>query len=194
MAPCLPFPPACAKGRRTLSRAGQAGLWKPSAGRGPAQEVSPAGSVGAERCPPGTSAPRRGFPAKSLPLEAFSTLLRLPKATKAVGRCPTPCKPFEKGLSENFYSPTARTCAGCQHRRGRSRRPKARIESAGTARSPVFLRIDDLGELLHKAVDILKLAVHRGKPHIGHLVHVLQLLHCVSSYALGGNLPVQRVL
>ena len=29
-APCLPFPPACAKGRRTLSRAGQAGLRKPS--------------------------------------------------------------------------------------------------------------------------------------------------------------------
>ena len=39
VAPCLPFPPACAKGRRTLSRAGQAGLWKSSAGRGPAQET-----------------------------------------------------------------------------------------------------------------------------------------------------------
>ena len=26
----MPFPPACAKGRRTLSRAGQAGLWKSS--------------------------------------------------------------------------------------------------------------------------------------------------------------------
>ena len=46
--------------------------------------------------------PRRGFPAKSLPQEAFSTLLRLPKATKAVGRCLALCKPFEKGLSENF--------------------------------------------------------------------------------------------
>ena len=32
-------PPACAKGRHTLSRAGQAGLWKSSAGRGPAQET-----------------------------------------------------------------------------------------------------------------------------------------------------------
>ena len=70
--------------------------------------VSPAGSVGAERCPPGTSAPRRGVlrasgtrpgptgaeaetPAKSLPQEAFSTLLRLPEAKKVVGRCPTPC-------------------------------------------------------------------------------------------------------
>ena len=96
------FPSARAKGRHTLSRAGQAGLWKSSADRRPAQEVSPAGSVGAERCPPGTSAPRRGFPAKSLPQEAFSTLLRLPKATKAVELCSTPRKPFEKGLSENF--------------------------------------------------------------------------------------------
>ncbi len=47
--------------------------------------------------------PRRGFPAKSLPQEAFSTLLRLPKATKAAGASPPhPYKPFEKGLSENF--------------------------------------------------------------------------------------------
>ena len=89
---CLPFPPACAKGRHTLSRAGQAGLWKSSAGRGPAQGVSPAGSVGAERCPPGTSAPRRGFPLRKVPLGPFSNpFLRLPKATKTVGRCPTPC-------------------------------------------------------------------------------------------------------
>ena len=36
------------------------------------------------------------------PLDYFPIFLRLPKATKAVGRCPTPCKPFEKGLSENF--------------------------------------------------------------------------------------------
>ena len=86
VAPCLPFPPACAKGRRTLSRAGQAGLQKTYAE------------------PPALSGnPRRGFPAKSLPQEAFSTLLRLPKATKAVGRCPTPCKFFEKNLTKNFY-------------------------------------------------------------------------------------------
>ena len=32
--------------------------------------------------------PRRGFPAKRLPQEAFSTLLRLPKATKAAGALP----------------------------------------------------------------------------------------------------------
>ena len=71
VAPCLPFPPACAKGRRTLSRAGQAGLQKTYAE------------------PPALSGnPRRGFPAKSLPQEAFSTLLRLPKATKAAGASP----------------------------------------------------------------------------------------------------------
>ena len=47
--------------------------------------------------------PRRGFPAKSLPQEAFSTLLRLPKATKTTGASPPhPHKPFEKGLSENL--------------------------------------------------------------------------------------------
>ena len=81
----MPFPPACAKGRRTLSRAGQAGLQKTYAE------------------PPALSGnPRRGFPAKSLPLEAFSTLLRLPKATKAARLCLALCKPFEKGLSENF--------------------------------------------------------------------------------------------
>ena len=81
----LPFPHACAKGRRTLSRAGQAGLRKTYA-----EPTALSGN------------PRRGFPAKSLPPEVFSTLLRLPKATKAVGLCPTPRKPFEKGLSENF--------------------------------------------------------------------------------------------
>ena len=103
----LPFPHACAKGRRTLSRAGQAGLWKSSAGRGPAQEVSPAGSVGAERCPPGTSAPRRGVlrasgtrpgptgaEAETLtensPLDYFPIFLRLPKATKAAGASVSP--------------------------------------------------------------------------------------------------------
>ena len=135
-APCLPFPPACAKGRRTLSRAGQAGLRKSSWHRRCHQGVSPAGSVGAERCPPGTSAPRRGVLrasgtrpgptgaeaktlTKSLPPEAFSTFLRLLEANKTLGRWshlpvrsaqgvgtgklrPTPCKPFEKGLSENF--------------------------------------------------------------------------------------------
>ena len=81
--------------------------------------VSPAGSVGAERCPPGTSAPRRGVlrasgtrpgptgaEAETLtensPLDYFPIFLRLPKATKAARRCLALCKPFEKGLSENF--------------------------------------------------------------------------------------------
>ena len=32
--------------------------------------------------------PRRGFPTKSLPPEAFSTLLRLSEATKAAGALP----------------------------------------------------------------------------------------------------------
>ena len=89
-APCLPFPPACAKGRHTLSRAGQASHWKSSAGRGPAQEVSPAGSVGAGRCPPGTSAPRRGFLTENSPLDYFPIFLRLPKATKAAGASVSP--------------------------------------------------------------------------------------------------------
>ena len=38
---------------------------------------------------------------------------------------------FEKNLTKNFYSPTARTCAGCHHRRGRSRRPIARSVQSG---------------------------------------------------------------
>ena len=99
----LPFPPACAKGRRTLSQAGQAGLRKSSWHRRCHQGVSPAGSVGAERCPPGTSAPRRGFPLRKGPPGPFSNpFLRLPKATKAARHCLALCKPFEKGLSENF--------------------------------------------------------------------------------------------
>ena len=60
----------------------------------------------------------------------------LADAIKFVGRCPTPCQPFEKGWTENFYPPTARTCAGLLHRRGVSRRPKARIKSS----LPTFLR------------------------------------------------------
>ena len=67
------------------------------------QGFSSADSVGAERCPPGTSAPRRGVlrasgtrpgptgaeaktPTKSLPPEAFSTFLRLLEANKTLGR------------------------------------------------------------------------------------------------------------
>ena len=61
-------------------------------------------------------------PAPSAPSAAF-----LPPAApvKAVELCSTPRKFFEKNLTKNFYSPTARTCANCRHRRGRSRRPQS---------------------------------------------------------------------
>ena len=68
--------------------------------------------------------PRRGFPAKSLPPEAFSTLLRLPKATKAVGRCPTPCQlSFEKAgqRTSSASAPAAlRRRSQRNHRRARA--------------------------------------------------------------------------
>ena len=69
-------------------------------------------------------------PAPCAPSAAF-----LPPAApvKAVELCSTPRKFFEKNLTKNFCSPTARTCAGCQHRRGRSRRPIARIVLRGHA-------------------------------------------------------------
>ena len=100
------------------------------------QGFSSADSVGAERCPPGTSAPRRGVlrasgtrpgptgaeaktPTKSLPPEPFLPSCVCWRRTRpwgagltcrfgrrrafATGKLrPTPCKPFEKGLSENF--------------------------------------------------------------------------------------------
>ena len=138
-------------------------------------QVSPAGSVGAGRCPPGTSAPAfpysqkggtdapllgwhrgRGFslwkgragclharsrgyrlrsrlPARSAlngahraPAPCAPSAAFLPPAApvKAVELCSTPRKFFEKNLTKNFYSPTARTCANCRHRRGRSRRSR----------------------------------------------------------------------
>ena len=46
--------------------------------------------------------PRRGFLTENSPLDYFPIFLRLPKATKAARRCLALCKPFEKGLSENF--------------------------------------------------------------------------------------------
>ena len=60
-------------------------------------------------------------PAPCAPSAAF-----LPPAApvKAVELCSTPRKFFEKNLTKNFYSPTARTCANCRHRRGRSRRSR----------------------------------------------------------------------
>ena len=70
--------------------------------------------------------PRRGFPAKSLPLEAFSTLLRLPKATKAARRCLALCKFFEKNLTKNFYLSPPNLSAGRLPAAPRKpRRPKA---------------------------------------------------------------------
>ena len=70
--------------------------------------------------------PRRGFPAKSLPLEAFSTLLRLPKATKAARRCLALCKFFEKNLTKNFYLSPPNPSAGRLPAAPRKpRRPKA---------------------------------------------------------------------
>ena len=61
-------------------------------------------------------------PAPCAPSAAF-----LPPAApvKAVELCSTPRKFFEKNLTKNFCSPTARTCANCRHRRGRSRRPQS---------------------------------------------------------------------
>ena len=125
--PCLPLLPKRGTNVPLLGwhrargfACGRAGWVPPRPLPGLSPAFSPAGSVSAERCPPGTSAPRRGVlrasgtrpgptgaeaetPAKSLPQEAFSTLLRLPKATKAAGASPPhPYKPFEKGLSENF--------------------------------------------------------------------------------------------
>ena len=103
--------------------------------------ISPAGSVGAERCPPGTSAPRRGVlrasgtrpgptgaEAETLtensPLDYFPIFLRLPKATKVVGRCPTPCQlSFEKAgqRTSSASAPAAlRRRSQRNHRRGRA--------------------------------------------------------------------------
>ena len=57
--------------------------------------------------------------------------LRSRTPLKTVVLRPTTRKFFEKNLTKNSHSPTARTCAGCQHRRGLSRRPKARIVLRG---------------------------------------------------------------
>ena len=71
--------------------------------------------------------PRRGFLTENSPLDCFSIFLRLPKATKAVGRRPTPCKPFEKGLSENFTRLRRGRAFSSRSGAAFRRRPKARI-------------------------------------------------------------------
>ena len=50
--------------------------------------VSAAASVGAERCPPGTSAPRRGFLTENSPQDYFPIFLRLLTLPRPWGRCP----------------------------------------------------------------------------------------------------------
>ena len=71
---------------------------------------------------------------------------------------------------------------------GTKKRPVTQAR-AGGSRS-LFFAVDDLGQLLHKAVDVLELAVHRGEAHVGYLVHGLELLHGVGADALAGDLPV----
>ena len=58
----IPCPPAAAytKGRYTLGAVGQESSEETSVASKMPSRVSAAASVGAERCPPGTSAPRRG--------------------------------------------------------------------------------------------------------------------------------------
>ena len=90
-------------------------------------------------CPVGTVQRR-----STLPLRSVLGVCHWQTAPEAAAENYGPCNPlravefrstsrkfFEKNLTKNFYSPTARTCAGCQHRRGRSRRPIARSVPSG---------------------------------------------------------------
>ena len=56
------------------------------------------------------------------------------------------------------------------------------------------LLFQKLRQLRHKRMNILKLPVNRSKPHIGHLVHLPQLLHDLLPHHVGGDLPLQAVL
>jgi hypothetical protein len=58
----------------------------------------------------------------------------------------------------------------------RARRPGA------SASSPPILRVEERPDLIHEFVDVLELAVNRGKPHIGHFVEVLQCRHDLFTY------------
>ena len=90
--------------------------------------------------------PRRGFLTENSPLDYFPIFLRLPRATKVVGRRPTPCQlSFEKAgqRTSSASAPAAlRRRSQRNHRRGRaltsrsgaafSRRPVARIARGAT--------------------------------------------------------------
>ena len=65
------------KGRHTLGAVGQESSEETSVASKMPSRVSAAASVGAERCPPGTSAPRRGFLTENSPLDYFPIFLRL---------------------------------------------------------------------------------------------------------------------
>ena len=52
----------------------------------------------------------------------------------------------------------------------------------------------DFIQLVHKAVDVLKLPVNRRKPHIAHLIQRFEPLHHQLANVVAFNLPLQRVL
>ena len=54
--------------------------------------------------------------------------------------------------------------------------------------------LEELVEFLKEGVDVLELAVNGGKPHVGHLVQVLQPVHDHFPDLDAGNLPLQGAL
>ena len=138
-------------------------------------------------------------------LRCFPSFFPGCRPVRARARSKLFCK---KVSSKNFTLATARppprTCAILSMSTSGSELPLARfvpcghaprIENPGTGwASVLFLAVDDFRQLLHEAVDIFKLPVHRGEPHVGHLVYVLQFFHGIGANALGGYLPVQGVL
>ena len=76
------------KGRHTLGAVGQESSEETSVASKMPSRVSAAASVGAERCPPGTSAPRRGFLTENSPQDYFPIFLRLLTLPRPWGRCP----------------------------------------------------------------------------------------------------------
>ena len=90
-------PPAVAytKGRYTLGAVGQESAVKTSVASKMPSRVSAAASVGAERCPPGTSAPRRGVlrasgtrPGPTEPAgETLASLVLIKRLTRVRGGC-----------------------------------------------------------------------------------------------------------
>jgi hypothetical protein len=51
-----------------------------------------------------------------------------------------------------------------------------------SASSPPILRIEERLHFIHEFVDVLELAVDRGKPHVCHLVEVFQRRHDFFTY------------